>query len=41
MRFLEDTPLLSGNRAAPLGGTVYVNSDRHIVRMEFAGRVQH
>jgi inner membrane protein len=41
MRFLEDTPLMSGNRVAPLGGTVYVNSDRRIVRTEFAGRVQH
>jgi inner membrane protein len=41
LRFLEDTPLLSGSRAAPLSGTVYVNSDRHIVRMEFGGRVQH
>ena len=41
MRFLEDTPLFSGSRAAPLSGIVYVNSDRHIVRMEFGGRVQH
>jgi inner membrane protein len=41
MRFVEDTPLFSGNRAIPLTGTVYVNSDRHIVRMEFSGRVQH
>ncbi len=41
LRFIEDTPLLSGNRAMPLTGDVYVNSDRHIVRMEFSGRVQH
>jgi inner membrane protein len=41
LRFLEDTPLLSGSRAAPLSGAVYVNSDRHIVRMEFGGRTQH
>ncbi len=41
MRFLEDTPLFSGSRAAPLSGIVYVNSDRHIIRMEFGGRVQH
>ena len=41
LRFLEDTPLLSGSRAAPLSGAVYVNSDRHIIRMEFGGRIQH
>jgi len=41
LRFLEDTPLPSGSRAAPLSGTAYVNSDRQIVRMEFGGRVQH
>jgi inner membrane protein len=41
LRFLEDTALLSGDRATPLTGAVYVNSDRHIVRMEFSGRVQH
>jgi inner membrane protein len=41
LRFLEDTPLFSGDRAMPLTGAVYVNSDRHIVRMEFSGRVQH
>ena len=41
LRFFYDTPLFSGGQKTPLSGTVYVNSDRHVVRMEMDGRVQH
>ncbi|MEI9980961.1 MAG: metal-dependent hydrolase [Edaphobacter sp.] len=41
LRFLDDTPLLAPGRPTPLSGTVYVNSDRHIVRMEVGDRIQH
>lgn len=40
LRFVYDSPPLSG-RTIPLSGSAYVNADRRVVRMEFAGRVQH
>lgn len=40
MRFVYDPSPLPG-RAIPLSGAAYVNEDRRVVRMEFAGRVQH
>ena len=39
LRFVYDSPPLPG-RAIPLSGAAYVNQDRRVVRMEFAGRVQ-
>lgn len=39
LRFLYDPRPLSGS-AIPLSGAAYVNQDRRVVRMEFAGRVQ-
>jgi inner membrane protein len=41
LRFLYDIPLFPGRGKAPLSGTVYVNADRRVVRMEMDGRVQH
>jgi inner membrane protein len=41
LRFLYDTPFLSGRENPPLSGSVFLNSDRYIVRMEMDGRVQH
>ena len=41
LRFLYDTPLFSGRTKPPLSGTVYVNDDRRVVRMEMDGHVQH
>jgi inner membrane protein len=41
LRFLYDTPLFPGRGKAPLSGTVYVNADRHVDRMEFNGHLQH
>jgi inner membrane protein len=41
LRFLYDTPFLSGRAGPPLSGMVYVNSDRRVVRMEMDGHVQH
>jgi inner membrane protein len=40
LRFLYKTPLLDGRRNPPLTGTVYLDSDRHVVRMELGGRPQ-
>jgi inner membrane protein len=40
LRFLYDTPFFSGREKTPLSGTVYVNADRRIVRMEMDGRIQ-
>jgi inner membrane protein len=40
LRFLYDTPFFSGREKTPLSGTVYVNTDRRIVRMEMDGRIQ-
>ena len=41
LRFLYDTPFFSGREKTPLSGTVYVNADRRVVRMEMDGHVQH
>lgn len=41
LRFLYDTSLLTGRRDPPLSGTVSLNADRRVVRMEMDGRVQH
>jgi len=41
LRFFYDTPFLPGRGNAPLSGTVYVNADRRVVRMEMSGHVQH
>jgi inner membrane protein len=41
LRFLYDTPLFSGREKTPLSGTVYVNADRRVVRMEMDGHIQH
>jgi inner membrane protein len=41
LRFLYDTPFFSGRTKIPLSGTVYVNADRRVVRMEMDGRIQH
>ena len=40
LRFLYDTPLMQGRSGPPLSGTVYVDADRRVVRMEMFGRVQ-
>jgi inner membrane protein len=41
LRFLYDTPFFAGRKKTPLSGTVYVNADRRVVRMEMDGRIQH
>jgi inner membrane protein len=41
LRFLYDTPFLSGRTDPPLSGAVILNSDRRIVRMEMDDHVQH
>ena len=40
LRFMYDTPFLSGRESPPLSGSVLFNSDRRIIRMEMDGRVQ-
>jgi len=40
LRFMYDTPFLSGRESPPLSGKVYVNADRRVIRMEMDGRVQ-
>jgi inner membrane protein len=40
LRFMYDTSFLRGRESPPLSGTVYVNDDRRVVRMEMDGRVQ-
>jgi len=40
LRFLYDTPLMQGRSGPPLTGTVYVDADRRVARMELFGRVQ-
>jgi inner membrane protein len=40
LRFMYDTTFFSGRERSPLGGDVYLNADRRIVRMEMNGRVQ-
>jgi inner membrane protein len=41
LRFFYNTPLFPGRGKAPLSGTVYVNADRRVFRMEMSGHVQH
>jgi len=40
LRFMYDTMLLQGRRNPPLTGTVYVDADRGVARMEFGSKVQ-
>ena len=40
LRFFYNTPFFSGREKTPLSGTVYVNADRRVVRMEMNGRIQ-
>jgi inner membrane protein len=40
LRFMYDTPFLSGRESPPLSGKVYVNADRRVIRMEMDGRIQ-
>jgi inner membrane protein len=40
LRFLYDTPFFSDRQKTPLSGAVYVNADRHVVRMEMDGHAQ-
>ena len=40
LRFFYNTPFFSGREKAPLSGTVYINADRRVVRMEMNGRIQ-
>jgi len=40
LRFMYDTPLMQGRSDPPLSGTVYVDADRRVARMELFGRVQ-
>ncbi|MDQ2835270.1 MAG: metal-dependent hydrolase [Acidobacteriota bacterium] len=41
LRFLYDIPLLTSRKDPPLSGTVTLNADRHTVRMQMDGRIQH
>jgi len=41
LRFLDDTPLLDNRDGPPLSGTVTLNADRRVIRMEMDGRIQH
>ncbi|NYF78954.1 metal-dependent hydrolase [Granulicella arctica] len=41
LRFLYDTPFLHGREHPPLSGTVFLNQDHRVVRMEMDGRAQH
>jgi inner membrane protein len=40
LRFMYDAPLMRGRESPPLSGTVSVNDDRRVVRMEMDGHVQ-
>jgi inner membrane protein len=40
LRFLYDTPMMQGRSDPPLSGTVYVDADRRVARMELSGHVQ-
>jgi inner membrane protein len=40
LRFMYDTPFMSGRESPPLSGSVFFNGDRRIIRMELDGRVQ-
>jgi inner membrane protein len=39
-RFMYDTPIFSGRSMPALAGTVLINADHRVARMEFDGRVQ-
>ena len=41
LRFLYDAAFLRGREHPPLSGTVILNQDRHVVRMEMDGHIQH
>lgn len=41
LRFMYDAPGLPGRDKTPLSGTVYIDVDRRVVRMEMDGHVQH
>jgi inner membrane protein len=41
LRFFYDTPFISGREKTPLSGTVDVNAERRVVRMEMDDRIQH
>jgi inner membrane protein len=41
LRFFYNTALLQGRTRPPLTGTVYLDAQGRVVRMEFGGRVQH
>jgi len=40
LRFMYDTAFMQGRRHPPLSGTVYVDADQHVARMQFGSRVQ-
>jgi len=40
LRFLYDVPMIHGRNNPPLSGTVYVDADRRVARMELGGRPQ-
>jgi inner membrane protein len=40
LRFLYDVPLMTGREKTPLSGSVTINEDRKVVRMEMDGRLQ-
>jgi inner membrane protein len=40
LRFMYDAAFLRGSENPPLSGTVFVNDDRRVVRMEMNGKVQ-
>jgi inner membrane protein len=40
LRFMYDASFMRGRESPPLSGTVYVNDDRKVVRMEMDGHVQ-
>ena len=40
LRFMYDTAFLNGRHDPPLSGTVYLNDDRRVIRMELNGKAQ-
>jgi len=40
LRFMYDTSMMQGRSDPPLSGTVYVDADRRVARMELSGHVQ-
>lgn len=41
LRFLYDTSFVSGRETPPLSGSVFINDDRRVVRMQMDGRTQN